>query len=398
MGNGTHGEICGWHYATRQPVRLRWRESRITEIEEIKSPPAEEVWIAPTLFDLQINGYGGLDFQQDDLSVEELLSAARQLRAAGCGRFLVTLITDEWSRLTARLRHLRSLRSRSDELHAAITGWHIEGPFLSAEPGFHGAHDPALMRDPTPDHILELRAITGTDPVLLTLSPERPGALPAIELAVSRGMKVSLGHTNASAEILHQAVQAGATGFTHLGNGCPRKLDRHDNILWRVLETSGLEVSLIPDQIHVSPPLFRLVHRVLGADAVYYTTDAMSAAGMPPGRFKLGKMELEVGADQIVRQPGEPLFAGSALQPIEGVFHAAQMLGCCWQEVWRRFSEVPAKLMGLRNDLAPGQPADFCVLKVAEENRFSEVQAYLVRRPMNQSRTICFGKSGQSRD
>src|SRR5439155_25511530 len=162
-------------------------------------------------FDLQVNGYGGVDFQTDSLSAEDLLSAVRHLRTAGCTRFLATLITDEWPKMTGRLRRLRSLRSQSAELNAAIAGWHIEGPFLSTEPGFHGAHDPALMCDPTSEHILELRSITGNDPVLLTLSPERPGSLAAIELAVSRGIKVSLGHTNASADVLKQAIAAGAT-------------------------------------------------------------------------------------------------------------------------------------------------------------------------------------------
>src|SRR5207302_6592169 len=141
----------------------------------------------------------------------------------------------------------------------------------------------------TSEKLTELSEIARDEPLLLTLSPEREGAIEAIHLAVSKGMKVSLGHTNASADILRQAVKAGATGFTHLGNGCPRELDRHDNILWRVLETPGLMVSLIPDQIHVSPPLFRLLDRELSADLIYYITDAMSAAGMPPGRYKLGK-------------------------------------------------------------------------------------------------------------
>ena len=232
------------------------------------------------------------------------------------------------------------------------------------------------MRNPTSEDIHELGKITDNDPCLLTLSPERPGAIKAIDLAVSLGLKVSLGHTDASLQVLQQAVQAGATGFTHLGNGCPRELDRHDNILWRVFETQGLMVSLIPDQIHVSAPLFRLVHRVLGPDSMYYTTDAMSAAGAPPGRYKLGKMDLEVGPDQIVRQPGKPLFAGSALRPIEGVFRAAQMLGCSWQEVWPRFSEAPARLMGLSGELAVGQPADFCILKVAGNNQLLDMQVY----------------------
>jgi len=232
------------------------------------------------------------------------------------------------------------------------------------------------MIDPRPKHILELRSICGKDPLLLTLSPERPGALKSIKLAVSRGIKVSLGHTNASVEILRAAIEAGATGFTHLGNGCPRELDRHDNILWRVFETRGLMVSLIPDQIHVSPPLFRLTHRVLAADKIYYTSDAMSAAGQPPGRYKLGKMELEVGPDQIVRQPGKSLFAGSALRPIDGIFRAAHMLGCPWQDVWARFSQAPAALMGLRNELTVGQPANFCVLSVSGENELLDMQIF----------------------
>jgi len=377
----TDSHVDAFHYATRQPVQIRWHDGLITDIEPTNPPPPSDLWIAPPLFDVQVNGYGGIDFQQDNLRAKDLLAAVDRLRAAGCGRFLLTLITDDWSALTTRLRHLRTVRSQDSTLQSAIAGWHVEGPFLSAEPGFHGAHNRSLTCNPAPEHILELRTITGTEPIMLTLSPERPGALDAIALAASLGIKVSLGHTDAAATILHAAVRAGAACFTHLGNGCPRELDRHDNILWRVFETPGIKVSLIPDQIHVSPPLFRLIHRVLGADSIFYTTDAMSAAGMPPGRYKLGSMELEVGADQTVRQPGKPLFAGSALRPIEGVFRAAEMLGCSWQEAWPHFSVAPAMLMGLRNELAVGEPADFCVLKVDPANRPLDVKLYVRGTP-----------------
>jgi N-acetylglucosamine-6-phosphate deacetylase len=359
----TEGEITALHYATGQPVKIQWRDGLITQVAGIAEKVSNDLWLAPTLFDIQVNGYGGVDFQQDNLTVEDLEKAAANLRRDGCSRFLLTLITDEWSALTARLRRIRSLRERSPALQKAIVGWHIEGPFLSNQPGFHGAHNPALMFDPSPEHILELRTMTENDPLLLTVSPERPGVLKAIELAVSRGIKVSLGHTNAPAEVLAAAVRAGATAFTHLGNGCPSELDRHDNILWRIFETPGLFAGLIPDQIHVSASLFRLIHRVLPPNSIYYTTDAMSAGGAPPGRYALGKMELEVGADQIVRQPGKQLFAGSALRPIEGVFRAARMLDRPWQEIWARFSATPARIMGLQNDLGPGAPADFCLLR-----------------------------------
>ena len=324
-------------------------------------------------WDLQVNGYGGVDFQQDDLTASDLLKATRALRAAGCTRFLLTLITDAWPKLTARLRHLRNVRAQSEELTTAIAGWHIEGPFLSSEPGFHGAHDPALTLNPTAAHIRELREITEDDPLLLTMALEREGVLEAIALATKLGIKISLGHTNASAEQLRQAVEAGATGFTHLANGCPRELDRHDNILWRVFETRGLTASLIPDAIHVSGPLFRLIHKAMG-ESIYYTTDAMAAAGAGPGRYRIGRLEVEVGADEIVRQPGKTNFAGSALRPVDGVFRAAEMLGCSWQEAWKRSAVVPANLMGLPCGLEAGDAANFCILRVTEKNQLNELK------------------------
>ena len=368
------GEVIAWHYASRQPVLVRWAGGKFTALEASSAAPPRDLWFAPPLVDLQINGYSGVDFQQDELTGNDLLRATRGLRAAGCTRFLFTLITDEWPNLMARLRQARELRSQSSELEAAIVGWHIEGPFLSAEPGFCGAHNPAVMCDPTSGHLHELRRATGTDPVLLTVAPERDNAIAAISLATALGLKVSLGHTDAPQKRLVQAIKAGATAFTHLANGCPRLLDRHDNILWRLFETPGLKVSLISDKIHVSPALFRLIHSTLGPDSIYYTTDAMAAAGAPPGRYRIGRLEVEVGEDQIVRQPGSPLFAGSALQPIDGVFRAAEMLDCSWQETWRRFSDTPAELLGLSTGLQVNGPADFCLLQVTPENRLEEMR------------------------
>src|SRR5437773_6198798 len=370
------GEICARHYATGKGVALEWQDGVITNLRATTKAVANEKWIAPTLVDLQVNGFAGVDFQQDNLTVDQLLAATRALRASGCGRFLLTLVTDEWPRLTARLRHLRKLRSKSTELEHAIAGWHVEGPFLSSEPGFHGAHDPALMLDPTPEKIRQLRSLTENDALLLTLAPERKNALEAIALATSLGIKVSLGHTNASTEVLHQAVAAGATCFTHLGNACPQQLDRHDNILWRALDAPGLTVSLIPDQIHVSPALFRFVHRALDAGSIYYTTDAMAAAGASPGRYTLGALEVEVGADQIVRQPGKDNYAGSALSPIDGVFRAAQMLDCDWRKVWEGFSMRPAKFIGVPHGLAAGCPADFCLLETNDDGRLASVRVF----------------------
>jgi N-acetylglucosamine-6-phosphate deacetylase len=386
-----NGSITARYLGTGKPVRLAWENGFTTSVKPAAdSPETESHWIAPPLVDLQINGYAGVDFQQDNLAEEQLLTAARALRRDGCTRILFTLITDHWSAMMTRLKHARGLAKSNPELRAAIVGWHIEGPFLSAEPGFCGAHDPAKMINPTPALIDKLRETAGDDPVLLTVAPERAGCVEAIRHAVDCGMKASLGHTNASREQLDAAVEAGATGFTHLSNGCPQTLDRHNNILWRALNTPGLTVSLIHDTHHVSPELFRLIHRALKPNQIMHTTDAMSAAGAtrptpPTGNskhlFTLGNLRLEVGDDGIVRQPGKTNFAGSSLTPIEGVFRAAKMTGKPWQETWLHSSLRPAEFMGWTSELKVGQPVDFCVVETTSAGWFENLATIVADGP-----------------
>jgi N-acetylglucosamine-6-phosphate deacetylase len=372
-----NGEIVGRLFSNGRPLALRWLQGRITHRDFVNHDPAGLDWIAPPLFDLQVNGFAGIDFQSDGLTLPQLLTAVHGLQQAGCGQFLVTLITDEWDRLLARLRRLRELRAASPELAWAMAGWHLEGPFLSAQPGFHGTHNPAWMGDPQAEHLRALREAAGADPVLLTLAPERPGSVAAIRTAVALGMKVNLGHTDASAAQLAQAAAAGALGFTHLGNGCPQQLDRHDNILWRVFDLPGLIVSLIPDRIHVAPALFRVMHRALRRHRIVYVSDATAGAGSPPGRYTLGTLAIEVGPDQAVRQPGKTHFAGSALRPVDGVRRAAAMLEEPWQKAWARFSAIPARYMGQPRWLAPGGPADFCLIKANRDNQLEKGEMYL---------------------
>lgn len=299
------------------------------------------------VFDPQVNGYAGVDFQADPPTADRLRLATQAWRRDGGHQFFLTLVTDHWPVLLNRLRQLRTLVVACPDLREVIPGWHIEGPFLSDQPGFHGAHEPALMVDPTREHLHQLRDAVGSDPILLTLAPERRGAMEAIAEARRLGITVSLGHTNASATQIREAVSAGATGFTHLGNACPQQLDRHDNILWRVADVPSLTIGLIADGLHVSPLLFRLLHRAISTDRIYYTTDAMSAAGAPPGDYPLGRLRLHVGQDRIVRQPGRSNFAGSALMPNEMLPRASEMLGIPAEQLAGAVSETPRRWLGL---------------------------------------------------
>lgn len=355
--------IQGRHWRTGDWIEIRCDHQHIVSVENIQPNAAIQNWLAPGLIDLQINGYGGIDFQRDTVIESEWIQAIKALHRDGCPRFLLTLITAPWPVMMRRLRHFKSIRDANPKLMESCVGWHIEGPFLSEEPGYCGAHQPACMEDPTLEHIRTLRSTAGDDPVLLTLAPERPGSLEAIEEAIKLGIQVSLGHTNADSMSLQKAAKAGAMGFTHLGNACPQQLDRHDNLLFRAIDNGPWMTGLIPDKIHVSPTLFRMFHRLIPRDHIYYTTDAMSAAGAEPGRYTIGNLELEVGEDQIVRQPGKSNFAGSALRPCQGVVRAANMLGSSWREVWEHFSETPARWMHLPTGLAPGSPSNFCIVE-----------------------------------
>ena len=165
------GEIHARHYATGKPVRVVWNGQGITALGETTAEAAGDLWIAPPLVDLQINGYAGVDFQQDGVTGQEILSAVRALRRDAWTRFFLTLITDEWERMTARLRHYCGLRHEHPEIAAAVVGFHLEGPFLSPEPGFCGAHDPMKMIAATPAHLAQARAMAGSVPLLLTVAP-----------------------------------------------------------------------------------------------------------------------------------------------------------------------------------------------------------------------------------
>ena len=365
----SRGEIHAWNILDSQPVLAKWDNGHFTEITTTENPPAKAKWIGPPLVDIQVNGYAGVDFQQDDLSETDLLQVVEQLGQACCEKILFTLVTDNWEAMTRRLARAKQFRDANPKLRRAIAGWHIEGPFLSAETGYCGAHPADKMLKPTQERIAELRALAGDDPLLLTMAPEVNGALKGFTTARELGIHVSIGHTNAPTHILRRVTAAGPVGFTHLGNGCPATLDRADNILWRALDTPGLTCGLIPDRWHISPALFRLIHRLVDPDSIYYTTDAMAAAGSPPGKYRLGQLELEVGPEQIVQLPGTANLAGSALTPIEGVRRAADMLDCNWQDVWPKFSQAPARFMGLKEGFTQGTPANFALIETDSANR-----------------------------
>lgn len=299
------------------------------------------------LFDFQVNGFAGVDFQRDGLTVAQFDHAIAALRRHRTAGIFLTLITDEVDALCRRLAAFERLCAASPLSAPAILGYHLEGPWLNPEPGYRGAHSPSSMHAPSLAEFDRLQSAAGGRIRLITLAPEWPGSSAFIAEVTRRGVDVSLGHTNATNAQIDEAIRAGARFCTHLGNATPADLPRHDNIIQRLLARDELIACLIPDGIHLPPHTLKNFYRAKPAHRVLFTTDAMAGAGAPPGRFTIGPHEIDVGADGIARAPGASNFAGSTLTPDEGVRRAATYLGLTTEAATTLWSTAPARAFNL---------------------------------------------------
>ncbi len=297
-----------------------------------------------SLFDIQVNGFAGVDFQQEDLSISQLRKAVEGLAQHRTHRFFLTLITDTIEALCLKLERIERFRQEDALISEALCGYHIEGPWLSPKPGFRGAHDPALMGAPDLRKLDRLQKSANHHIRLITLAPEHPGSEEFIREATDRGIRISLGHTDASEKEIDLAYQAGARFCTHLGNGVPLELPRHDNVMQRLLAHEGLYAFFIPDGIHLPPSVLKNFFRAKGIHRSLFTTDCMTAAGAPPGRYTIRHHTVEVGEDRVVRMPGSQAFAGSALTPDQGVKNLVKWLGLPLEKAEALFSTEIATL------------------------------------------------------
>ncbi len=199
----------------------------------------------PGLFDLQVNGFGGIDFNATDLTSERLAEALERMRATGVTRCLPTLITSSFERFAA------SARLVAHAADAAVVGIHMEGPYISPADGARGAHPRGHVVPASVDDFRRRQDAAMGRIVLVTLAPEVPGALPLIEHLVAANVRVAIGHTAATPQQLRDAVSAGATLATHLGNGCPQMLPRHPNVIWELLAADAIFAGMIADGHHL---------------------------------------------------------------------------------------------------------------------------------------------------
>ena len=300
-----------------------------------------------SLFDIQINGFAGADFQQQNVRAAELRSAVDTLAKHQTKRFFATFITDTIESLCLKLGNFESIRQNDPAVREAICGYHLEGPWISPEPGYCGAHDARHTSAPNLSDFDNLQHWANGDIKLLTMAPELPGSAAFIRDVTSRGVRVSIGHSNASEADIDAAIAAGARFCTHLGNGVPAQLHRHDNVIQRLMARDELTAFFIPDGIHLTPSALQNFFRAKPPGKALFTTDAMAAAGAPNGRYRIAHHEVEIGDDRVVRMPGSPQFAGSALTPTEGVENISRWLRLDPGEARRLFSSAVAEAFGI---------------------------------------------------
>jgi len=301
------------------------------------------------LFDIQVNGYAGVDFQRP-ITIDELHHACVTLNNHGVSHILATFITDKPGTFESKLKTFETYRKNNPIISKTIVGYHLEGPYLSSEPGYCGAHPAELMKDPSLAEFQKWQSEANGLIRLVTLAPERSGSAEFISEITKNGVRVSIGHTNASEEQIDLSIKAGATFCTHLGNGCPSLLHRHNNIIQRLLARDELIACFIPDGIHLSPFVLKNFYKAKPSKKVLITTDAMAAAGAPAGRYSLGHLEMEVGIDQIVRMPGSNNFAGSALRLTQGIKNCAQWLNITTNDATDLASKIPILALGYTLD------------------------------------------------
>lgn len=307
--------------------------------------------LVPGLVDVQVNGAYGVDLVAADPA--GWAEVTRRLPSTGVTAFVPTFITATVPDLVAALRRTAGLVGGL--AGARVVGVHVEGPFLA--PRRHGAHDPALLRHPTPSDVDALLAAAPGLLRILTLAPELPGALDAVRRLAAAGVLVSIGHTDATAAQAGAAADAGARMVTHLFNAMRPLHHREPGVVGEALTDPRLTCGLIADLHHVAAPICRLAFAA-APGRVVLVTDAVAAAGMPPGDYDLGGSQLAVDPLGLPRRP-DGTIAGSGLR-LDAAIANVVAAGVDLRAAVDAATRLPADLVG-RPDLgriAPAATAD----------------------------------------
>lgn len=325
--------------------------------------------IAPTLFDIQVNGVIRMDLQSPGLRIEDVRGITDYLAGWGVSRFVPTIVTAAPATMARSCRIIAQAIEQDREVARAVPGIHLEGPCISPEDGPRGAHARKYVRNPNLRAFDKLYDAAGGRILYTTVAPELPGAIAYFGALTARGVVVSLGHHNATGEQIARAVDAGARMCTHLGNGLASMIHRHTNPLWPQLADDRLAASLLADLQHLPAPMLKTFIQAKRPENIVLASDSVHIAGQPPGKYMLGEMPVELLPSGRICLSGTDLLGGSSLMLLQGVVNAAHTGAMTLAEAFASASEVPARVLGLRHGSGrpePGKKADFLVFRLDE--------------------------------
>ena len=329
------------------------------------TPPADRpvdqhlgaVTVVPGFVDMHVHGGGGGAFPEATVAATK--AAVELHRRHGTTTMIASLVTAHPDEL------LRQVEVLAEHAHdGLVAGLHLEGPWLSGRRC--GAHEPSALRDPDPAELDRVLTAGRGAIRMVTLAPEREGGPVAIRRIVDAGAVAAIGHTDASYEQAKAAIDAGATVGTHLFNAMRPVHHREPGPVIALLEDPRVTVEMITDGVHLHPALYRDVTANVGPDRVALVTDAMAAAGMADGAYRLGALEVDV-QDGVARVAGTDTIAGSTAT-MDHVFrfavtHSGRPVDEAVTTAVRQSSINPARALGLPDPtLAPGAVADLVVM------------------------------------
>lgn len=253
----------------------------------------------PLWVDLQINGYGGIDFNTPDLSVDAVKTIVRRLNEDGTAAFLPTFVTGDPKMVLENIRTIVKARKLDPVCEKTIIGLHLEGPFISPQLGAVGTHPIEWVVPPSIERFMCYQDAAEGLVKLITVAAEIPGMSDFVKEVSSNGVTVSLGHQMASTkEEIDSCIASGARAFTHLGNGIPNMINRHKNIIFTALTEDRASIMFIPDGHHLPDEMLKLYVRAVDLKRLIAVSDSQYPAGMPPGKYSV------CGANAVLEENG----------------------------------------------------------------------------------------------
>ncbi len=297
--------------------------------------------------DIQVNGWNGVNFSDPELTLDDIRRATLGLAEAGTFAFCPTVFSRPWDVYVRNLPLFARAMQEAD-LEPHLLGIHLEGPFISAEEGFRGAHPEECLLPPDTAKYDELRELAGGKISVFTLAPELEGAVKLIEHVKRQDAKtvVALGHHNAPRGAIERAIGAGAACATHLGNGVRNMLARHDNPLWTQLAADGLYASFIADGHHLTMDFIKVALKAKGVDKAIITSDASPFAGLPPGEHECGGFKALVEESGRIATLDGKYLAGSGACMLDCMNRLASLGLLCEGDLWRLGRDNALALLG----------------------------------------------------